>query len=229
MYTELKSLLNIEVEELDNFLQEGWFRMQQSIFTTDKELFGNLLYDTIWLRVRLSDFQQDKKYIVLNKKNSQFKTEIKKAVITSKHEALFSRYKESKSFEKSPSLQWLLLGDKSYNVYNTYMLDVYDRNQMIGTGFFDLGKNSAAGICSIYDPDYKTYGLGKYMIYEKMLYCKSNKFRYFYPGYFVPGYPPFDYKLAIGKPALEYFDSYKREWLSISALSLSDYIPAFIC
>src|SRR5258705_6071377 len=142
MYTELTSFVNIKAEDLDNFVQEGWFRMQQSIFTTDKEIFGTLLYDTVWLRVRLNDFQQDKKYIVLHKKNSRFKTEIKKAVITSKHEALFSRYKESKSFEKSPSLHWLLLGDKSYNVYNTYMINVYDENQMIGTGFFDFGKNS---------------------------------------------------------------------------------------
>ncbi len=69
-------------------------------------------------------------------------------------------------------------------------------------------------VSSIYDPAYKKYSLGKFMIYEKMLYCKDENFSYFYPGYFVPGYTMFDYKLEIGKPAIEYFDVHKKEWRS---------------
>lgn len=219
-----KELSKIEPGELDDYLAQGWFRIQQTIFTTDKIIFNDLLYDTIWLRVCLTDFEADKKYRELRKKNSRFKTEIKKGSVTSDHEALFSCYKESLSFESPPSLNRLLLGDKSYNIYNTYMINVYDGNQMIGTGFFDLGKNSAAGICSVYDPRYKAYSLGKYMIYEKMHYCKNNKLSYFYPGYFVPGYALFDYKLTIGNPAIEYFDTFEREWLSTKSLSFADYL-----
>ena len=224
MNTDSKELSKIEPEELDGYLAQGWFRMQQTIFTTDKIIFNDVLYDTIWLRVCLADFQPGKKYRELHKKNSKFKTEIKKGSVTPDHEALFSRYKESLSFESSSSLQRLLLGDKSYNVYNTYMINVYDGSQMIGAGFFDLGKNSAAGICSVYDPAYKTHSLGKYMIYEKMLYCKKNKLSYFYPGYFVPGYALFDYKLTIGNPAIEYFDTSEREWFSTKNFSFAGYL-----
>jgi leucyl-tRNA---protein transferase len=224
MITDSKELSKIEPGELDDYLARGWFRMQQTIFTTDKIIFNDFLYEAIWLRVCLTDFQPDKKYRELHKKNNKFKTEIKKGSITSDHEALFSLYREGLSFESYPSLRQLLLGDTSYNVYNTYMINLYDGKQMIGAGFFDLGKNSAAGICCIYDPGYKTYGLGRYMIYEKMLYCKKNKLSYFYPGYFVPGYVPFDYKLTIGKPAIEYFDIFKRRWFSMTNFSFADYL-----
>lgn len=211
-------LLKMGPGELDDYLAQGWFRMQQTIFTTHHIVFDNILYPAIWLRIDLRNFHEDKKYFQLRKRNSKFKTEIKKGFITSEQEVLFSCYKEHVPFETAYSLRWLLCGSKAYNVYNTYMINVYDTNTLIGTGFFDLGDNSAAGICSIYHPDYKRYSLGKFMIYQKMFAVKASGFRYFYPGYFVPGYPRFDYKLSIGKTAMEYFDVYEMEWLSIEEL-----------
>jgi arginyl-tRNA--protein-N-Asp/Glu arginylyltransferase len=223
MDIQIEELSKIEPRELDDYLARGWFRMQQMIFTTRQIVFDSSLFETIWLRIRLEDFQPDKKYRELNKKNSSFKTEIKRAVITPQHEELFALYKRSISFETAASMRWLLSGHKSGNIYNTYMINLYDGGKMIGTGFFDLGENSAAGICSIYDPEYKKYSLGKYMIYQKILGCKNKNLRYFYPGYFVPGYPRFDYKLEIGKQAMEYFDPGKKEWIPIKDFSFSDY------
>ena len=186
--------------------------MRQTIFTTDILHFDGEVYDAIWLRVRLHDFATDKKYKILSGKNNRFRTEIKKAIITPAHEALYNLYKENIPFEGAPSLYSLLHGNGDRNVYNTWMINMYDGGVLIGTGCFDLGSTGAAGICSVYDPAYKKFSLGKYMIYEKMQYCKSENFNYFYPGYFVPGYPMFDYKLEIGKPALEYFNSVQKRW-----------------
>ena len=86
---------------------------------------------------------------------------------------------------------------------------------MIAAGFFDLGKMSAAGITCIYHPAYKKYSLGKYLMYLKMAFCKEQQLQYFYPGYVVPGYNSFDYKLEIGKSAIEYFDTYTGKWLPL--------------
>lgn len=212
---QLIELSNIEPAQLDGFLSLGWFRIQQTIFTTDILSFDEQVYDAIWLRVRLQDFEKDKKYQVLSNKNTRFRIEIKKAVISEVHEALFNTYKESISFETAPSLHSLLYGHCESNVYNTQMIEIYDDDLLIGAGCFDLGGNSAAGIFSIYHPAYKKFSLGKYMIYEKMQYCKKQNFTYFYPGYFVPGYPRFDYKLDIGKPAIEYFDSVQKKWYAL--------------
>ncbi len=210
-------LFNITPEQLDHLLALGWFRAQQTIFTTDVLILNDKVYHTIWLRIRLEDFQSDNRYISLHKKNNRFTTEIKKAVITGQHETLFKAYKESVLFEAASSLHWLLYGNSSNDAFNTFMINVYDNDKLIAAGFFDLGKTSAAGICSFYDPAYKKYSLGKYIIYEKIIYCKKENFDFFYPGYFVPGYSRFDYKLEIGTPAIEYFDSHKKEWLFLPA------------
>ena len=212
MDIQLIELFTIEPAQLDKFLALGWFRMRQTIFTTDIIYFNGQVYDATWLRVRLHDFGAGKKYKVLSAKNNRFRSEIKKAVITPVHEALFASYKEGIPFENAASLHSLLYGNIERNVYNTYMIEVYDGNILIGAGYFDIGNNSAAGICSVYDPAYKKFSLGKYMIYEKMQYCKRENFTYFYPGYFVPGNPIFDYKLEIGKPAIEYFDPVQKRW-----------------
>ena len=206
-------LTKIEPQELDDLLSLGWFRMQQTIFTTDKLHFNGTTFSTIWLRNRLVNFEPGKKYMLLSNKNRQFDIQIKKATITAQHEALYTSYKEHISFEAAPSLYWLLYGHSTNDVYNTYVINIYDGSKLIGAGFFDIGNTSAAGICSIYDPSYKKYSLGKYMIYEKMFYCKRQNFEYFYPGYFVPGYAIFDYKLEIGKPSIEYLDQSKNKWI----------------
>lgn len=205
-------LSSLEPTQLDGFLSLGWFRIQQTIFTTNFIYFDDQVYDAIWLRVRLHDFTSDKKYKTLLRKNSRFRTEIKSLNITPAHEALYTSYKGSISFEGASSLHSLLYGNSDFNVYNTQMMHVYDGDLLIGVGCFDLGKNSAAGICSIYHPAYKKFSLGKYMIYEKIQYCKRENYTYFYPGYFVPGYPMFDYKLEIGMPMIDYFDPVQKKW-----------------
>jgi len=205
-------LSSLEPAQLDGFLSLGWFRMQQTIFTTNFLYFDDAVYEAVWLRIRLHDLVPDKKYKILSGKNSRFRTEIKRLAITPAHEALYNSYKEGISFEGSSSLHSLLYGNSDFNVYNTQVINVYDGDALIGAGVFDLGKNSAAGIISFYDPQYKKFSLGKYMIYEKMQYCKREDFMYFYPGYFVPGYPTFNYKLEIGKPAIDYFDAVQKKW-----------------
>jgi arginine-tRNA-protein transferase len=40
--------------------------------------------------------------------------------------------------------------------------------------------------------------------------------KYFYPGYFVPGYRAFDYKLEIAKEYIEYLEVQTDRWLPIS-------------
>ena len=212
-------LFNIEPTKLDQLLALGWFRMQQTIFTTDILYFNGLEYNAVWLRVNLINLKPDKKCKSLILKNHEFKTEVTRATITWQHEILYSQYKESIVFEGAPSLRWLLFGNSTRDVFNTYAINVYDGNKMIATGFFDLGSKSAAGIVSIYDPLYKKYSLGKYIICKKMLYCKQQNFKYFYPGYYVPGYPMFDYKLELGTSSLEYFETSKKEWFPIQRLS----------
>lgn len=201
--------------QLDSFLAFGWFRIQQTIFTTEVLYFNGESYQPVWLRIDLEEFDEDKTYIALKKRNKNFTTRILQAKITSEHEELFARYREAVSFQTAQNLQWLLYGESRRNIYQTHMIEVLDGSKLIATGFFDLGNTSAAGISCFYDPSYKKYSLGRYMIFEKVWYCKENGYRYFYPGYFVPGFPLFDYKLEIGRGALHYFNVFTKSWLRL--------------
>ncbi len=210
-------------QELDAYLESGWFRMGQTIFTTNFLHFQDKLYSAIWLRIVLKDLVEETTQAKLFKQNSIFRHEIKRAEITPEKENLFERYRASVTFEASTSLNMLLMGKTAtQNVFDTYAIDIYDNDKLIAVGYFDLGDRAGMGITSIYDPMYKKYSLGKYLIYLKIAYCKSLGLDYFYPGYFVPSYSYFDYKLTIGKVALQFLQLKSQQWKHIREFTNED-------
>jgi leucyl-tRNA---protein transferase len=215
MFAEAHFPKYLNPETLDQYLEQGWFRMGQTIFTTNFLNLRDEFYSAIWLRILLSEFSEDKRQKKLMKMNAGFDMEIRPASITAEKELLFSKYKRAISFDASPSLQHLMFGHETYNIYNTFEVNLFDRGHLIACGFFDIGKKSAAGITSFYDPDFKKYSLGKFLIYLKINHCKALGLQYFYPGYFAPGYVLFDYKLQMGTAALEYFQLTSNTWVSI--------------
>ena len=175
-------------EELDRYLAEGWFRMGQTIFTTNFLNFKQTFYSAIWLRIRLTECMRTRAEEKLTKLNRNFSVKIGKAVIDQEREDLFSRYRTQVSFEPSSSVHGLLYGRTVEDVYDTLEITVREGDKLIGCGFFDRGKNSTAGITSFYDPLYRKYSLGKFLIYQKIAFSKEEGYEFFYPGYFVPGY-----------------------------------------
>lgn len=219
MFAQVQNPQVLTPQDLDGYLARGWFRMGQTIFTTNFLSFNDQLYSAIWLRVVLDDFKPTKTQQKLVKLNASFKPEIKQANVTQEQETLFEKYKRGVSFEASPSLNSLLYGKSFHNIYNTYEIEIYDGNKLIAVGFFDIGEKSAAGITSFYDPAYKKYSLGNYLMFLKMEYGKSLGLDYFYPGYFVPGYSFFDYKLRINNSNLQYWQLNAKRWLPIESFS----------
>jgi leucyl-tRNA---protein transferase len=220
MFAQARAPESLTPSDLDTFLEQGWYRMGQSIFTTNFIHFKSEMYSTVWLRVLLDEFLEDGTQKKLFKRNAGFQVAIRPATLTEEKEELYARYKQSLPFNPSDSLRSLLFSAASANsIYNTYEVIVRNGDQLIAIGFFDLGKTSAAGISSVYDPAYKKYSLGKYLIYLKMQYCKKHGLRYFYPGYFVPGYSFFDYKLTIARPALQFLQLSSQQWLPIETFS----------
>ena len=83
--------------------------------------FDEIIYQAIWLRVRLHDFETDNTYRTLAKKNKKFRTEITGLFLTPEHEKLFASYKKHKPFEAAFSLRSLLYGEEIENVFYTYV------------------------------------------------------------------------------------------------------------
>jgi arginine-tRNA-protein transferase len=218
MFEEVKYPSELKPEELDIYLAKGWYRMGQSIFTTSYVFFEDKIYPAIWLRHVLKNYEETKTIINLKKRNKAFRVELKQVQLSESHEELFEKYKSSIHFNAAENLFTLLYGYvyKPTNIYNTYEINIYDGAKLIACSYFDIGEKSAEGISAFYDPEYRNHSLGKYLIYLQIEICKHNNFTYFYPGYFVPGYPHLDYKLAIGTKHIEFFDPEDMLWYPIS-------------
>lgn len=68
MFEQVKYPQNLDPKALDLLLARGWFRMGQSIFTTEFVLFQSCVYRTIWLRHDLKKYQSGKS--ISNLKNA---------------------------------------------------------------------------------------------------------------------------------------------------------------
>ena len=222
MFQDFKFPLQLMSDELDTYLAAGWYRMGQCIFTTDFVERDNILFQTIWLRNRLKNYEPSSSFKKLERRNKGFKIEIVPFRYSNYYETLFQKYRSSLPPGRAIDLCSFLMGDSPVIIFNSWVVNLYDNNNLVGAGVFDFGKKSAAGIASFYDPDYKSYSIGRYLIYKKMEYCIEKNYDYFYPGYFVPGIKAFDYKLQIGKESLEFFDMTKGLWKPISRLKLDN-------
>src|SRR6185437_11696852 len=202
--------------ELDNYLSAGWYRMAQCVFTTDFVEMNGLQYNAIWLRINIKTYQPSMTIEKLEKRNRHFRLEIIPFVYNEMYESLYTKYISSVNGERSKTLTDFLFDYSNNNIFNSMAIHLYDGESLVGAGIFDIGKKSAAGISSFFDPAYKKYSIGKYLIYKKVEFCKQNGFDFFYPGYFVPGIKFFDYKLKIGTGSLEFFNMQKKQWKNIN-------------
>src|SRR5689334_21636891 len=108
MFAKLISPPVLSPDSLDEYLARGWFRMGQSIFTTHFLCFKHQFYSALWLRIDLTHTSDDTNFKKLQKLNKNLRVEFRVAYITEEKEALFSRYKESITFDTSESIQHLL-------------------------------------------------------------------------------------------------------------------------
>ena len=221
LFAEKRQPEKLTPAELDQYLEKGWYRMGQSIFTTHFLCFGNSFYSAMWVRLPLEGYKFSKSLSKNVKRNStHFQTTIGPALITREQEALYHKYRDNFQGILSASLLDSLYDTRTYNLFHTMQVTVRDGDRLVACSFFDLGINSAASILGFYHPDYSPYSLGLYTMLEEIQYCQSRGMAWFYPGYVVPGYHRFDYKLRIGDT--EYFDIATKSWLPWAGLTQQD-------
>jgi arginyl-tRNA--protein-N-Asp/Glu arginylyltransferase len=191
-------------EELDAFLEVGWYRMGQSIFTTHFILLEGNIHRVFWLRYDLKKMVLSKMQRRVKIRNKQFNISIKPLKITDELEELYSVYKTGINFQPALSVHnWLYGADHSRNVFNTELIEIRDHGKLIAAGIADWGFESMTGIMNFYHPSYKRYSLGKYLMILKIEQAQKRNFRWYYPGYIVYQHAGFDYKLSVDKSAIE--------------------------
>jgi leucyl-tRNA---protein transferase len=208
----MESLVAFKDEVLDRYLEIGWFRMYDSMFTTSSIELEDKVYLVYWLRYCVSRVAYGKKQKDIISKNRKFYILAKPLFITEELEALFALYKRIKPF-----IGYYSLADAFRTngpVFDTWVIEVRDENNLlIAAGIFDKGKNSIAGIMNFYHPEYDKYSLGKLLILAKINYCKENLIPFYYPGYITNEPSRFGYKLFPDKRATEVFEESSGRWL----------------
>lgn len=207
----------LEPGELDRYLARGWYRMGQSIFTTHFLNFGDQFYSAVWIRLPLNDFSFRKSQRKLFRRNDFFRIAYGKAVIDEEKESLYQRYRVHFPGTLAPSLDSLMHDELDYNIYDTREVALYEGDRLIAFSFYDLGRNSSSSIVGVYHPAYQKYSLGYFSMLLEIRHSMELGLEYYYPGYVVPGYPRFDYKLRVG--AVEYLDIHQDSWLPYSDFS----------
>jgi arginine-tRNA-protein transferase len=200
-------------KELDEFLSLGFYRMGQGIFSTHYLIVKEQVHEVSWLRYHIPSIRFSKSVNKINRHNNRFCTSLKPLSITGEMETLFSLYKTGIDFDPAVSVHHWLLEEQDHNVYDTYMIEVRDSNRLIAVGIFDKGENSIAGIMNFYDPAYKKYSLGKYLMLQKVKYAAAENIEWYYPGYIVKDYAKFDYKLFIDHSAASIYQPGKNQWV----------------
>ena len=197
--------------ELDDYLERGWFRMRHYLYTTHFLHQHSRFYNTVWLRLSIADFEPTASQEKLMRRNTRFNVKLTGFEIDSELEELYALYAEAMPFLRADGIE-SLLGPLSQQVFDTRVIKMYDNGNLIAAGIFDVGKQTAAGIGSVYHPSYARHSLGKSLVMHKLAFCKQNNIQYFYPGYNVLGHPRFRYKLDICPDATEYFDIVAAAW-----------------
>ena len=208
--------LRIPGDMLDYYLGQGYYRMQQDLFTCRFLPREGRLNTVHWLRIVLPQVQYGPKQRRLLRLNERFSVAIKPLQLTDEYEALYAQYRQNLDFDTARTLEALLLEGAASSVFDTEIIEVRDNGQLIAAGVFDSGTASIAGIVNFYDPAYHKHSLGKYLLLLKTEHARRQQMAYYYPGYLVHGDPKFDYKLFACLAATEVFDALNSQWLPFS-------------
>lgn len=183
--------------------------MGQTIFTTS-HLFRD--EDTTplrvhWLRYPVESVRARASHRRIYNRNKHFKVELADPFShMAELDTLYEKYLTTIDFEGYPNIENATYKSNGTNIYNTKAIIIRDGKQIVSCGIFHEGANSTASILHFYDPEYKKYSPGKYLILRTLDYCRLRGMKWYYPGYVIEGNPKMNYKLFLGEKIAQYYD-----------------------
>ena len=210
---DVELLDSVKGEILDYYLAKGWYRMGMYVFTTAIVQTEEATFPVYWLRYSTPQIRFNKSNLALLKKNKHFTVSYQPLILTKELEDLHTAYYHSINFETSPNLQEFIF-EPGREIFDTHVIEIREAGKLIAAGIFDKGKDSIAGIRIFFHPDYKKYSPGKHLILLKCNFCRLHRINWYYPGYFSPNYPKFDYKLFVDKNSTEVFIPVENTWIA---------------
>lgn len=204
-------------DELDDYLERGWFRIGQAMMTCRVVQFDGELRPAIWTRLPLHGhvFRKSSRKL-LARNTRRFRVETARASIDDEREALYQRYLVVARGERSPTLVDFLYGDSDRDVFDTREISLWDGDTLVAFSWFDRGRTGVQSLIGVYDPTLERHSLGFTTMLLEVQHAQEEGLRYHYPGYVLPGDPAMDYKLRLGH--VEFLDPWDQAWRSLAGL-----------
>ncbi len=204
----------ISAKRLDKMLASGYFRTGNYLMRTRVLFFNNEILNTLHIRIQLMQHEFPKNtQKVLRKNKERFRYQIQPIHISIEKELLYKEHRKRFKGNASPNLSTYLFDNLNKNIFNTYEINIYDGQRLVGFSFFDVGANSMASIIGIFDQDYASYSIGIYTMLLEIEYSKSMGLKYYYPGYVAYEPSQFNYKLRLAN-AFDFYDWHSKRWSS---------------
>ncbi len=208
-YYDVLKPTRCSLEEFDIMLSLGWYPMGQTIFTTS-HLFRD--EDTAppmrvhWLRYPVVSVRERASHRRIRNRNRHFEMELADPFAhKAELDTLYKKYMNSIDFEGYPNIEKATFKGDGANIYNTKSIIIREGKKIVSCGIFNEGATSVASILHFYDPEYKRFSPGKYLILLTLDYCKLQGMKWYYPGYIIQGNPKMDYKLFLGQEVAQYY------------------------
>lgn len=214
-YTHVERPTRVEPADLDLWLERGYFRMRQSMFSARFVHFEGSLRTAVWTRLPLDSFILRPSFAQRMRRNDRrFRVTHSPFVRDDRHEALYSRYLTVARGERSLTLADALLAESDDDAFQTRVIDVWDGDHLVAYSLFDEGHRTIQSVIGVYDPDYANRSLGIYTMLKEIEYGIARGLTHHYSGYVLPGEAAMSYKLDLGP--LEAWDHDERRWMPYS-------------
>ncbi len=211
MYTRILRPDALAPEELDRYLERGWYRIGQTVMTCRFLLWGGVLRSAIWTRTPLSDYRFRKGLRkLMNRNGRRFRLRSGPLVLDGEREALYRRYLTVARGDRAESLAEFLYGGSDRDLFETREIGIWEGDRLVGFSWFDQGRESIQSLIGVYDPAFADASLGFYSLLLEVRYGIEAGLRFHYSGYVLPGEPVMDYKLRVGH--MQWLDARLGTW-----------------
>ena len=204
-------------ELLDAVLERGYHRSQHRMYATNltaylKEGIVPVVSHVFKIRFELERYRDSGSARPILNRCAGFETEFLPGVVNGEVEELYARYLQSIDFETAPTCHDYLHEDEWPDPFDTMMVQVRDGGRLIATGYCDRGSASVMGDLSFYDPDYRSYSLGKYLYLRMIHHAIDRGMKYFHPGSILVDDDKMDYKTFTGRESIATYLPLEEEW-----------------
>jgi len=226
MYSRIRYPETVPPAELDDYLEAGWRCAGQAIYTSHFMRFPQdgegRIYSTLPTRLPLRGYSFGKRlrklwrrvhrqFRVVSGQPFQFDREARR--VHKRYAAAFPdrSLADEERYRRSP---------RGPFTFDTRSIRVYDGAKLVAFSLFNQGRRSLYSSQGIYDPAYARHSLGFFTMLAEVQYGIETGLQHYYPGYVVPGFKEFDYKLRLGD--MEYFDLSSNSWQAYGPMQAED-------